>query len=105
MKIILSLCSSALLCLTLASCDGGGTEGLPSQSQPQPPTMKVTKAVSLATIEWFSSSPNITAAPGATILIDGEAAAFSDVDVSQGEVLLASGELDPNTNGLRPAIG
>ena len=62
--------------------------------------MKVTKAVSLATIEWFSSSPNITAAPGATILIDGEAAAFSDVDVSQGEVLLASGELDPNTNGL-----
>jgi hypothetical protein len=62
--------------------------------------MKVSKAVSLATIEWFSSSPNITAGPGATILIDGEAAVSGDVDFSEGEVLLASGELDSTTNGL-----
>jgi hypothetical protein len=60
--------------------------------------MKVTKAVSLITIDWFS--PSITAAPGASILIDGEVAASGEVDLSEGEVLLASGEFDPNTNTL-----
>src|SRR5215831_16336230 len=98
MKITLSLCSSALLCLTLASCGEGDTQSSAPPPQTPPPTMKVTKAVSLITIEWFS--PSITAAPGASILIDGEVAASGDVDLSEGEVLLASGELYSNTNTL-----
>src|SRR5215469_2025059 len=99
MKITLPLCSSALLCLTLASCGGGATQGFTSQPPPPPPPT-MTKVVSLLTLEWFDWNPSITAAPGATILVDGETAAPADLDFSEGEVLLASGELDSATNTL-----
>lgn len=99
MKITLLPCLSALLCLPLASCGGGDTQGFTSPPQPSPPPT-TTKAVTLGTIEWFSSSPSITAAPGATTLIDGDVAASSELDFSEGEVLLASGELDSTTNTL-----
>ena len=99
MKITVPLCLSALLSLPLASCGGGDTQSSASPPPPPPPpTMR--KVVSLGTIEWFSSSPSITAAPGASILIDGDVAASSELDFSEGEVLLASGELDSTTNGL-----
>src|SRR5215469_14296431 len=99
MKITLPLCSSALLCLTLASCGGGATQGFTSQPPPPPPPT-MTKVVSLLTLEWFDWNPSITAAPGATILVDGETAAPADLDFSEGEVLLASGELYSSTNTL-----
>ncbi len=99
MKITVPLCLSALLCLPLASCGGGDTQGSTSPPPPPPaPTMK--KVVSLGTIEWFSSSPSITAAPGATILIDGDVTTSTELDFSEGEVFLASGELDSTTNTL-----
>jgi len=94
MKFTLALCSTALLCLTLASCGEGDTQSFPPPPQAPPSATQVTKAVHLVTNYWFEWNPGITAAPGATILVDGEPTSPADLDLSEGEVLLASGELD-----------
>jgi Domain of unknown function (DUF5666) len=105
MKFTLLLCSTALLCLTLASCGEGDTQSFPPPPQALPPATQVTKtqvtkAVHLVTNYWFEWNPGITAAPSATILVDGEPTSPADLDLSEGEVLLASGELDSTTNTL-----